>query len=162
MLPLFICPAAPGNGWESGVGGGCQKALRTLKRRIIWMWEEDSGPAQSKESGTMPGTEQKLHNYVDWMRDKRITSLRFLSLGTVDIWGSVILCWEGTILCVVGCLRASLASVHYVSVPLWVVTTQNVSPGCQNCSSFPSLPHSVENHGSKLRNVWRSRYGIVQ
>ena len=40
-------------------------------------------------------------------------------LGTVDIWGQKILCYKdncifvyNTLLCIVGCLAASLASMH--------------------------------------------------
>lgn len=53
---------------------------------------------------------------------------RFLTLDTTDVLGPVILRYGGTVLCIVGHLEASLASVHYM--PLWALA--NASFTCDN------------------------------
>ena len=40
------------------------------------------------------------------------TQIRFLNLGTIEIPGWIILCCRAAVLCVVGCLAASLVSTH--------------------------------------------------
>ena len=105
-------------GWGGGVGMGrgfknpkiWREKGRWVFRSVIWFLgfkREHFGEVILNLSGTLIDSQQKN---------------KFLSLGTVDIWGRI-LWFSGwrAVLCIAGCFRGSLASMHsmlVVSLPL--------------------------------------------
>lgn len=118
-----------GGVWGGGVGMGrgfknpkiWREKGRWVFRSVIWFLgfkREHFGEVILNLSGTLIDSQQKN---------------KFLSLGTVDIWGRI-LWFSGwrAVLCIAGCFRGSLASMHsmlVVSLPL---------PSCDNKKKMPS------------------------
>ena len=120
-------PAMQGTGLDPWVG------------KILWKGEWQPTPVflpgESHGQRSLAGYRPWGHKESD--RTERLTlslfgRLGYVDLDSIDIWGWVVLCCGGAMLCTVGCLAASLPSHLQLGKPKMSPDCQ-VSPGEWNC-----------------------------